>query len=590
MAELVPVYNKRERRLRNLGKLLFITSVIMVSLFILSLKVSIIDNDLTYEWVTFENNKGDELSGLLLTPRDVPEEGAPAVIVVHDLTGHKEHLNRISFELARHGFIVLALDLRDHGRSQGETTYGDYYEGEPRDIVAAYNYLTTKVPQVNYSRIGLVGDGFGGAQVLMATNILLEQNMSVGATVAWGPPLNVTDLYNGNWDDLERYVDRRVGDVNWDYEEGQRNRSAILHMDSENWVSENVYIIYGQGDPLIPVEQFARLNEIANTTFEVEGMDHALSEDEEVLKFTIDFLYRTLEKTTKKPIEFNYKEVEAINSMLNVSSIAVMVIAFLMTYEVIVTKRESGSYIPMLSKKNKPLKLGMATMIDIVAYAGIAFMMSGVHDKITDGMFMDILPAARFFTTALIAGIALVSFGIAIWYMWSHWLPRDEELAEETCGSLRGVLLSLFALLIIIINYLFGQLLLFGPNYPKEVIYLIPMGIAFVFFLGHEIWMRKLLHPKINALLSYLFIKRKWTYHLTFFFIMYGLYALLALAMLSGIGKSHFGPDFGIVYGGLVTVVGFVATVIYHRSKSILASVTYSLIIAPWLLNLMYHF
>ena len=56
MADYVPVYTKRERRFRNLGKVLFISAVLMVVFFILSLKVSILDNDLQWEWVELENN------------------------------------------------------------------------------------------------------------------------------------------------------------------------------------------------------------------------------------------------------------------------------------------------------------------------------------------------------------------------------------------------------------------------------------------------------------------------------------------------------------------------------------------------------
>jgi membrane protease YdiL (CAAX protease family) len=71
---------------------------------------------------------------------------------------------------------------------------------------------------------------------------------------------------------------------------------------------------------------------------------------------------------------------------------------------------------------------------------------------------------------------------------------------------------------------------------------------------------------------------------------MYGLYCALMLVMLGPIGRDVWGPDFMRVYGVVVLGIGLVATVIYHRSRSILASVTYSTIMAPWLLNLLYHF
>ena len=66
MADYVPVYTKRERRFRNLGKILFLASVVLVIVLILSIKVSLMDNELNFEWVEFQNNEGDDLSGLLL--------------------------------------------------------------------------------------------------------------------------------------------------------------------------------------------------------------------------------------------------------------------------------------------------------------------------------------------------------------------------------------------------------------------------------------------------------------------------------------------------------------------------------------------
>ncbi len=588
MADYVPVLTKRERRFRNLGKVVFIATVLLVVFFILSLKVSIIDNDLHWEWVELQNPDDEKLSALLLMPNEIPDTGAPAVIVTHDFGGHKEQLNRLSFELARHGFIVLALDMRDHGGSRGVTTYGDYYGGEPYDIIAAYDYLATEANHVDPERIGMVGDGFGGSMCLMATNILTEQNRTVAATICWAPPMDFTHLYNENKDVLETYTQRRAGTVDWSYAEDRSNRSALEHMDSPNWTAGDVYIIYGRQDKMVPLEQFQGLQALAEM-YEVSKLDHDLSEDEQVLKFTIDFLYRKLNHSPRIEMDFNYKEVETLNGLVHASAVAVMILSFLMVYEVLVMKKSSRSYIPQFSRDVKPMFMGMATLIDIVVYVGISWAMKGIYARIDEGLFMDILPATQFYSTMLVAGVMFIAFAISIWYAWSNWMPRDEERTDETCGNLRGIGAGFIAFLLILINYLFGQILLYGPNYPKDVTYALVVGIAFLFFLGHELWIRKLIHPKVNHLLSSVFIRHRWPYHLIFFLIMYGLYALLSLVMLWNIGRDHFGVDFGTVYGLFVTVIGLVSTIIYHRSKSILATVTYCTIMAPWLLNLAHH-
>jgi dienelactone hydrolase len=591
MAEFARFITRRERRFRRLRLLVFIALGVMIGLWFLSFKVSILDNDMASpEWITFENENGDELSGLVMHPRD-PSGGLPSVIVVHDLTGHKEQLNRLSFELVRHGYLVFAIDLRDHGRSQGETTFGDYYGGEPWDIVAAYDYLTEKVDHVDPGRIALVGDGFGGAQVLMATDILAMENKSVTATVAWGPPMDVSGLRadERSWENLEVYLDRRISDVDWKYVEDRDNRSVIEHIGSPNWTVEDIFVIYGEQDPFIPQEQFYSLPGIGELQNITEA-DHDLSEDEEVLSSTIRFLERRLTPSETKEIDFNYKEVEAVNSALNFSIIAVMVLGFLTLYEAAVLKKTARSYIPEISKESGLLRLGVFTLLDIVAYTFIALMMSRLYIGLEEGAFMGILPGSRFFTTVLAAGIVLIVWGIVHWWGITRFLSQDEERTEESCGNLRGLALALLALLIIIANFLFGQMLLIGPNYPKTLTYILPLIIIGIFFLGHEIWVRKIIHPKINTMLRTLFIKRQLPFHLVFFAVMYGIYALLMLVMFTAIGAENFGPDFWLIYGALVSVIGLVSTILYHRSKSILASLTYSVIVAPWLLNLVYHF
>lgn len=589
MADYVPVYSRRERRFRNLGKILFVATVILVVCLIMSIKVSIIDNDFQFEWVEITNDQDEQLSGLLLTPNDAPDAGAPAVIVTHDIGGHKEQNNRLSFELAREGFVVLALDMRDHGRSRGYTTFNDYYEGEAYDIIAAYEYLALEVDRVDPERIAVVGDGFGGAACLMANNILLlERNVTLAAVVAWAPPIDMTPLYNSNWDEIEPFTDRRMSDVEWNSSAQRNARSVLEHMDAPNWDPNKVYIIYGGQDKKIPDSQYGPMVEKAEM-FQMADLGHDLSEDKRVLEFTIDYLSRRLEMTPRVDYDFNYEEVETVNRLVHASSFAVMVLAFMMVYEVLVMKKASRSYIPQFAKEVKAIFVGVATLIDIVAYVAIAYTVGRLYDIMTGDPFMEILPAARFYYTMVWAAALMIVIGMIIWYIWSFWMPRDEERTIETCGNLRGILSGMMALIVIIINFFLGQVLLFGPNYPKGYEFFIVALICFGFFLGHELWMRKLLHMKIQHLLSNLFLRHRLPYQLTFFGIMYGLYALLTLVMMWNIGRDHFDVDFRTTYILVVTVIGLGSTIIFHRSNSIMASVTYSAIMAPWLLNIAHH-
>lgn len=588
MAEYVPVYSRRERRFRNLGKVLFIAVVLLVLSLMASMYFSIIENEFQWDWVELENEQGEQLNGLLLTPNDVPDAGAPAVIVTHDLGGHKEQLNRLSFELARQGYVVLALDLRDHGMSQGTTTYDDYYDGEPYDLVAAYLYLRYEVDAVDPNHIGMVGDGFGGAACLMANNILLDRNETVEAIVAWGPPIDVTALWGENRDEIEPYIDRRAGDVNLDKIQERDNRSAKEHMDNPNWTASNVFIIYGGKDKKVPVTQYDGIRDKADLNL-IADLGHDLSESDKVLELTIDFLYRKLEKTPRVDTNFNYETVEMANLAVHASSMAVMIFAFLMVYEVLVMKKTSRSFISQYSRERKPMVFGMAILIDVVAYVAIASTVGALYNLFQGDVLLPILPAARFYTTLVWAGSLMLGFGMILWWIWSWWLPRDEDRQEETCGNLRGIGAGMLALVVVIINYLLGQVLLFGPDYPKDLTFLLVVALVFVFFLGHELWVRKLLYMKVNALLSMFFLRHRLPYHLTVFGAMFGLYVLLSWVMLWNLASAHFDVDFGRMFLLFTLGVGFPSTVIYHRSKSILASTTYSAIIASWLLNLAHH-
>jgi dienelactone hydrolase len=589
VAEYVPVYSRRERRFRNLGKVLFVAIVLLILSMMASLYFSIMENEFQWDWVELENEQGETLNALMLTPNDVPDGGAPGVIITHDLGGHKEQHNNLAFELARHGFVVLELDLRDHGRSHGTTTYGDYYDGEPYDVIAAYDYLAYEADNVDSNRIGMVGDGFGGSACLMANNILLGDNETVEAVVAWGPPMDVHQLYAENWDEIQPYVERRTVDVDWDRSIERDNRSVRLHMNDPNWSAGSVYIIYGGEDKKVPTDQFDNLQEKAEL-YRIADDGHDLSEDERVLEYTIDFLYRKLDHSPRTEYGFNYGTVETANLAVHASSVAVMVFAFLTVYEVLVMKKASRSFVAQFSRKVKPMFIGIATLIDIVAYVAISVLVGAFYDFIhTRDIFAGYLPAPMFYATTLAAGIFTLAFGMLIWYIWSFWLPRDEERTEETCGNLRGIAAGFFALIIVIINYILGQVLLYGANYPKEPTFLLAAAVVFVFFLGHELWMRKMIYMKVNALLSMFFLRHRLPYHLTLYGAMLGIYALLSWVMLYNLGGEHFADDFGTVYTLFILGIGTVSTIIYHRSKSILASTTYSAIIGVWLLNLLHH-
>lgn len=106
-------------------------------------------------------------------------------VVVHGFTGHsrQERVQRVIERLRAFGGVV-ALDLRGHGRSGGQTTVGD---DEVHDVDAAVGWAR----ELGYQRVVLVGFSLGGAVVLRAAALAgtgpahVDGVVSVSAPAFW---------------------------------------------------------------------------------------------------------------------------------------------------------------------------------------------------------------------------------------------------------------------------------------------------------------------------------------------------------------------------------------------------------------------
>ncbi len=115
-----------------------------------------------WEDVTF--SAGDvTLGGWFIAPK--PEADGATLIFVHGFGANREALLEQAAALSPFGYGALLIDLRNAGSSQGSLTSWGYREAA--DVQAAFAYLQTR-PEVNPSRIGLVGRSAGGAAVVRA--------------------------------------------------------------------------------------------------------------------------------------------------------------------------------------------------------------------------------------------------------------------------------------------------------------------------------------------------------------------------------------------------------------------------------------
>ncbi|HEY2708706.1 MAG TPA: alpha/beta fold hydrolase [Caulobacteraceae bacterium] len=116
----------------------------------------------TVQDVRYPGDAGETLSALLYTPPGADAaHPAPAVLISHGFINTREMQSPFAIELARRGFVVLAMDMTGHGYSGGAMGVDGF--GGP----ASLKYLQS-LPMVDKANIGLEGHSMGGAPVMNA--------------------------------------------------------------------------------------------------------------------------------------------------------------------------------------------------------------------------------------------------------------------------------------------------------------------------------------------------------------------------------------------------------------------------------------
>lgn len=112
--------------------------------------------------VRYRGAGGERLSALLYVPPGATSaDPAPAVLLSHGYINTREMQSPFAIELARRGFVVLAIDMAGHGYSEGAV--GAHDGGGPD----ALRYLQS-LPFVDRRNIGLEGHSMGGVPIVGA--------------------------------------------------------------------------------------------------------------------------------------------------------------------------------------------------------------------------------------------------------------------------------------------------------------------------------------------------------------------------------------------------------------------------------------
>lgn len=162
----------------------------------------------------FETDAGYTMSAYLFVPENATADNpAPAVVTSHGYLNNKEMTDANYVELARRGFVVLAVDQPDHGDSDIVENVSIYaIDGVYQGVLAL-----SRLPYVDTTRIGVTGHSMGG----WSTNAAVradnenETRLIAAALVHCNDPMVTDD--SGNYADP--YGSRDVGVIAVQYDE-----------------------------------------------------------------------------------------------------------------------------------------------------------------------------------------------------------------------------------------------------------------------------------------------------------------------------------------------------------------------------------
>lgn len=190
-------------------------------------------------YLTSFNSDGFTVNSLLVIPKGEPPEGGfPAIVFVHGYIPPQqyntlENYTSYANTLADEGIIVLKIDLRGHGNSEGEAS-GAYYSGDyVIDVLNAYAALQ-QLDSVNPDRIGLWGHSMAGNVVFRA----LAAKPSIPKVVVWAGAVYT-------YEDMQQY---RINDASYrpppSESQRQRKRQELFDahgpFDPDSWFWKQV--------------------------------------------------------------------------------------------------------------------------------------------------------------------------------------------------------------------------------------------------------------------------------------------------------------------------------------------------------------
>jgi uncharacterized protein len=253
------------------------------------------DNTTYTSYLTSYTSDGIKINALLTKPNGpTPDGGFPAIVFVHGYippTLYKtteRYVDYINY-LAKNGFVVLKIDLRGHGESEG-IPGGAYYSGDyVVDTLNAYSALQ-HADFVNPKKIGLWGHSMSG-NVTFRSFVVKKD---IPALVIWGGAgYTYTDLltYRLNDQSYRPPIDssrqseqrKKLNETYGTFNPAGEFWKQVAPTNYLDGVGGAIQIHHAANDPTVNIEYSRNLNSILNNTsiphelFEYSSGGHNIS-------------------------------------------------------------------------------------------------------------------------------------------------------------------------------------------------------------------------------------------------------------------------------------------------------------------------
>lgn len=209
-------------------------------------------NNVTVKEITFKGDHGT-LNGLLYMPKGAGEnDPRPLIITTHGYLNSKEMQDAPAIEMSRRGYIVLALDMYDHGNSrwsgkipngQQFSTFWIYSQFDAAKYMYTQKYV--KKDSKGNAYIAVSGHSMGGFSTLLAMYMdemyslktgvrMIYSGVSVGADFSYAAAVAKQEQLQA------AYGSRTVGMIAAHYDEFFFNKSATERNEAEKKITGTV--------------------------------------------------------------------------------------------------------------------------------------------------------------------------------------------------------------------------------------------------------------------------------------------------------------------------------------------------------------